>query len=111
MTRWLVLLDDVELDAVDEGVVVDRAGMSGAHTQRLSIALTRQADVLIGHRGERKNLDRVDLDGDARGLVAAAGPDLRSAPEADRHGDLAGRDGSPKVPAEHHRPNDTAKRL
>src|SRR6187200_1790611 len=75
--------DHVELDAMDEGVVVDGAGVSGASAQFLPTTLAGLADVLIRHCGERQHLERVDLDDDAGGLVPPTDPDLRSGPQAD----------------------------
>lgn len=46
------LLHDVELDPIYQRVVVDRTGMSGPRPKRLSIALTRTANVCCGHRRE-----------------------------------------------------------
>ena len=54
--------DDVELDAVDEGVVGDGAGVRGAAAQRLAVGLARLADVGRGDAGERHELDVVDFE-------------------------------------------------
>ena len=92
----------VELDAVDERVVVDRAGVGGPRPQRLPIRLTRRGHVLVGHRREGQHLEVVDLEDHARGAVPAADLDLRSGPQPDRDGDLAARHRVAKISAEHH---------
>ena len=52
----------VELDAVHEGVLVDRACVRGSVTQGLAVGLACSPDVRLGDRRERDELDGVDLD-------------------------------------------------
>jgi hypothetical protein len=47
-------LDDVKLDPIDQGVVVDRASMSGPIAKRVPIMLARTANVCPRHGGEGK---------------------------------------------------------
>jgi hypothetical protein len=77
------LLHKVELDPEDECVVVDRAGVRGSATKRLTVGLPRQANIGIRDRRERHELDGVDLDRRGPDGVSAPDADLRSAPQPD----------------------------
>jgi hypothetical protein len=98
------VLDDVELDAVDERLAGNRAGVGGAITKRLPSAFTRASDVFGRHGRERQQLDGVDLDDDTGGRVTTANFDLRAAPESDRHGDLAAGHSLAKRATKQHSP-------
>lgn len=52
----------MERDSVDERVLADRARLPGTLAQRLAVALAGGPDILPAHRGERNELDRVNLD-------------------------------------------------
>jgi hypothetical protein len=94
----------VELDAVDERALVDRAGVRGALAERLPIGLARSSHVLPGDRRERDELDGVDLDLAGPDAVAPALPDARPLPETDRERDVAGQHVVAQLAAElHHR--------
>ena len=73
-------LHHVELDSVDEGVIVDRPGVSSPVPERLTIRLARGGHVIDGHGREGQDLEGVDLDDDVGGPVVAANRDFRSTP-------------------------------
>src|SRR5437868_10813026 len=58
--RVVLLPHHMEVDAVDEGVIVDRAGMRSAPTKGLKIGLSRTSEILVCDRRERQQLDLVD---------------------------------------------------
>ena len=95
----------MELDPVDEGVIVDRPRVRGAVAQGLAVGLAGTPDVCLGDRGERDELDRVNLDQTEADPVAAALPDLRPLPEPDRQRDIAGQDVIAQLAAELHTPD------
>ena len=80
----------MELDPVEKGVIVDRAGVGGAAAKALTIGLSRPSEILVGDRGERKQVDLVDLDHDGTAPVEPSGLDLWSRPEpvGDRYGSV-----------------------
>jgi hypothetical protein len=45
----------MELHAVDEGVIVDRAGVGSASRKGLKVGLSRPCEILVGDRGERRS--------------------------------------------------------
>src|SRR3954468_8670277 len=92
----------MQLDAVDEGVLVDRSRVRGAVAQGLAVGLAGQANVPLGDRGERDELDRVHLNQPRTDAVAAALLDLWPLPQPDRQGDIAPQDGIAQVAAELH---------
>src|SRR4030095_714415 len=51
---------DVELHAVEQRVIVDRAGVGSASTKGLEGGLSRPCEVLVGDRREWQQLDLVD---------------------------------------------------
>ena len=104
MLRGFVVLHDVELDAVDERLVRDRASVSGTTTKRLQIALTCAADILGRHGREGQQLDGVGLDDDTGGRVSTADLDLQAAPEPDRDSDLATGHSLAQLATKHHSP-------
>lgn len=85
--RGAARVHDVELDAEQHGVVVDRPGVRGTTAQGLEVGLAGQCKVVCGDRGEREQLDVVDLDPGRATAVHPADLDLRPRPEAVRHGD------------------------
>ena len=74
-------LHHVKFDLVDQGVVVDRTSMRGATPQCLAVALPRLPNICNCHGREGQQLDRINLDDDARSLVPTAGLHLRSTPK------------------------------
>src|SRR4051812_49907051 len=97
----------MELDPVDEGVLVDRPRVCGAVAQGLAVGLAGSPDVRLGDRGERDELDGVDLDQPGADAVAAALLDLRTLPQPDRERDIAGQDVIAQLAAELHLPDAT----
>src|SRR4051812_20503805 len=93
---------DMELDAIDEGVVVDRAGVCSASTKRLDVGLSRPSKVLVGDRRERQQVHVVDLDHHGSAPVDASDLYLWSRPEAVGEGDGPVRYSIPKLRAELH---------
>jgi hypothetical protein len=70
--------------------------------QSLEVGLARVSEVGLVDGTEGDELDRVDLDVSVGDAVAATGFDLRSAPQTERHGDLAGKDSSAQLGTELH---------
>jgi hypothetical protein len=95
-------VDDVELDAVQERVVVDRPGVCSAPTEARAIRLARARELFVRDRRERQQLELVDLDGDGPGPVAAAGLHLRTRPQPVRDGDRPVGDEVAELGAELH---------
>lgn len=94
----------MELDAVHQGVVVDRSSVRRAPAHRLAIALTSGRDVLLREGRKGQHLDAVDLDHGARRSVAPALTHLPPGTEAHRHGDLTAGDTRTEVGTELHHP-------
>ena len=69
--RGIRLLDGVELDPVEQGVVLDWAGMSGAATQGLTVGFAAAGQVLVVHRDEWHEFDGIDLDVSGADSIAA----------------------------------------
>ena len=97
----------MELDAVDERVVVNRAGVRGALTERLAIPLPGSTDVRAGHTGERHQLDPVNLDTCRSDEISTADLDLRSGPKPKRDRDVTAGDAVAQGGTELHSPNVT----
>ena len=81
----------MELHAVDEGVIVDRAGVRSPSTKGLEIGLSRPGEILVCDRRERQQLDLVDLDHHGTAPVDASDLDLwsRSEPVGNRDAPLS----------------------
>ena len=94
--------NDVELHAVDKGVIVDGARVSSALAKALKIGLAGPRNVIVGDRGERNQFYVVDLDGNRRTPVRSADSDLRSGPKPERYGDRAVSDAIAEIRAELH---------
>src|SRR5437870_9360557 len=92
----------MELHAVDEGVIVDRAGVCSASTKGLEIRLSRPSEILVCDRRERQQLDLVDLDHDETAPVDASDLYLWSRPEAVGDGDGSVRYSIADIGAELH---------
>jgi hypothetical protein len=92
----------VELDPVHERVLVYRTGVGGSLAQRLAVRLPRALNVAIGDRGERDELDGVDLNLPQADSVPAALPDPRPLPQPDRHGDVSSQNVAAQLAAELH---------
>jgi hypothetical protein len=71
----------MELHAVQEGVIVDRAGVCSASTKRLKVGLSRPCKIVVCNRRERQQIDVVDLDHHGTAPVDASDLDLCSRPE------------------------------
>src|SRR5256714_5364316 len=93
---------DMELHAVDEGVVMDRAGVCSASAKSLSVGLSRPSKIVVSDRRERQQLDLVDLDHHGTAPVDASDLDLWSRPEAVGEGDGSVRYSIAKIRAELH---------
>ena len=61
---------------------MDRAGVRGAPSEALQVRLAGLREVLARDRGERYEVDVVDLDPDLGAAIGAANLDLRSRPKA-----------------------------
>jgi hypothetical protein len=85
-----LLRDYVEVDSVHESVIIDRARVSSALTERLAVLLARSAHVCPRHTRERHHLDRIDLDACRPDGVATSHLDLGATPQPERDGDPAG---------------------
>lgn len=96
------LIDDVELDPVDQGVVGNRTGVRCPLAKRLQIRLTGLPDVRRSHRAEWDQFDRVDLDRGRPDRVPAARPHPRPLPQPERNGDVARYDVVAQLPAKLH---------
>ncbi len=94
----------MELNPIDESVIVDRAGVSGAPTQRLAVGLACSSHVRPSDCGERDELDCVDFDLTEADPVAAALPDLGPLPQPDRERDVSGENVAAQLAAELHAP-------
>jgi hypothetical protein len=92
----------MELDAVEEGVVVDRAGMCGASTKGVKVGFSRPSEIVVCDRRERQQLDLVDLDHHGSTPVDASDLDLRSRPEPVGDGDGSIRHSIAEINAELH---------
>ena len=97
------LARDMELDAVEQGVMPDRARVCRASTKGLDVELSGPGKVLVRDRREREQFDVVDLDGHGSAPVHAADLDLRSRPEAIRDGDGSVGDAIAELRTELHR--------
>jgi hypothetical protein len=62
------------------GVVLNWTGLSGAAAQRLAVGFAGASDVAVVDRGERKHLDRIDLDLSGPDPIPATGLELVPAP-------------------------------
>lgn len=108
------LLDDVELDPIEQRVVLDRAGVSGAAARGLAVGFPGTSQVRLVDRGERNQFDRIDLDLSEPDPIPAASLDLRFAPQPERDRHIAGQHVCSQLPAELHgamlfnRPAETA---
>jgi hypothetical protein len=98
-----LLLDGVELDPVQQGVGTDGTRVSGSSAKGLGIGFPGESQVRLVDRGERDQLDRVDLDLTGADPIAATGLDFRSLPQPERHRDVAGQDVGAQFLAELHR--------
>lgn len=92
----------MELHAVEEGVIVDRAGVCRASTKGLKIGLSRPSEILVCDRRERQQLDLVDLNHDGTAPVDAPDLDLWSRPETVGDGNGSVRYSIADVSAELH---------
>ena len=90
----------MELHAVDERVIVDRARVCSASTKGLNVGLARPSKIVVGDRRERQQLDLVDLDHHGTAPVDASDLDLWSRPEAVGEGDGSVRYSIAKIRAE-----------
>jgi hypothetical protein len=97
------LARDMELDAVEQGVIVDRTRVCSAATKGLEVVLSGPSKVLVGDRREREQLDVVDLDRHRSAPVDAADLDLRPRPQAVRDSDGSVRHPIAKARTELHR--------
>ena len=68
---------DVELDAEQNRVIVDRSGMRSATAKALTVGFSGQHEVLVADRGERQELDVVALDDHRTAAIDATDFDLR----------------------------------
>ena len=80
-SRVVLLPHDMELHAIDEGVIVDRSSVCSTSTKSLKVGLSRQREILVCDRRERQQLDVVDLNHHGTAPVHASDLDLWSRPE------------------------------
>lgn len=73
--------DHVELDSIDGGVIVNRACVGGPAAERFDAVFAGTPKVGFVDEREWYEIDRLDFDLAATDAVAAAGFDLRPAPE------------------------------
>jgi hypothetical protein len=95
----------VELDAVHERVLVDRARVCGALAQRLAVGLAGSSDVRAGDRRERDKLDGIDLNLTGPDPIAAALLDPWPLPQPDRERNVSREDVVAQLAAELHARN------
>jgi hypothetical protein len=96
------LLDGVELDPVQEGVVVDGPSVGGSPAEGFEVCFSGEADIVRVDRGEGNQLDRVDLDPARSDRVTAPQRHFPLAPEPERDSDLARQDVLAQLFAELH---------
>ena len=92
----------VELNSIDERVLVDRSGVCGALAQCLAVELAGTLDIVGRYRGERHQLDAVDLNLAEPNCVASARLDPRLLPQSYRERDVARQDATAQLAAELH---------
>ena len=92
----------MKLDAIDEGLLIDRPRVRRAPAQGFAIGFARSPDVRFGDRRKWDELYGVDLDQAVADPVAAALLDLRPRPQPDRHGDIARQNVIAQLAAELH---------
>jgi hypothetical protein len=92
----------MELHAVQEGVIVDRAGLCSAPTKSLKVGLSRPCKIVVRDRRERQQIDVVDLDHHGTAPVDTSDLDLRSRPEPVRDRDAPVRHSIAEISAELH---------
>jgi hypothetical protein len=92
----------MELHAVQDGVIVDRAGVCSASTKGLNVGLSSPTKILVVDRRERQQLDLVDLDHHGTASVDTSDLDLWSRPEPVADGDGSVRYSIAKITAELH---------
>src|SRR3984957_5735669 len=95
---------EMELDPVQQGVISDRAGVRGPPAQCFPVLLPGPADVVGGDGRERHQLHARHLDLRGADRVPAALLDLGTAPQPERHRDVARHHRVAQFPAELHRP-------
>jgi len=100
--RVVLLPHDMELHAIDEGVIVDRARVCSASTKSLKVGLSRQREILVCDRRERQQIDVVDLDHHGTAPVHASDLDLWSRPEPVGDGDAPVSHSISEISAELH---------
>jgi hypothetical protein len=92
----------MELDAVEEGVFVNRAGVGGAPTKGLAVRLAGASEILVRDRREWQQVDIVDPN--RHGTAPIDAPDLdlwlRPQPVGDR--DSSVRNAIAEIRAELH---------
>jgi hypothetical protein len=92
--------EDVELDAVDEGVIVDGSGVRGSSSKRLAVELAGQPHIVDSDGREGQHLDSVDVDLADPDGVATPGANLGATPQSDGDGDVTGQYAVAKLRAE-----------
>ncbi len=95
----------MEFDPIDQGVIVDRPGMSGPSSKGCEVRLACSADVGVIDEREGDQFDRIDLDFTVTDPVATAGLHLQPTPQPERHGDVTGQHACTQFLAELHGPN------
>jgi hypothetical protein len=96
-------VDGVELDAIHECVVIDRSGVRSALTQRFAVGFPSESHVRSGDRGERDELDGVDLNLAGTNPIVTTRLDARPLPQPDRERDLSRQNVISQLAAEVHR--------
>src|SRR5215469_16591894 len=104
---WLV--DGVELDPVQGGVVGDGPGVRGSPAEGFEVCFPGAADIVLIDRGEGNQLDRVDLDPARSDSVTPPRRDLPALPQPERDSDLARQDILAQLFAELHLADSTSQ--
>lgn len=76
------MLDHVELDSIQDGVVADGSRMSRTFAERLSVMFTGSTHICSADGVERHKVDRVDLNVDVADSIHAAYSHLWPLPKA-----------------------------
>jgi len=92
----------MELDAVEEGVVVDRAGVGGASTKAVAVRFSGASEILVRDRRERQQVDIVDPNGYGTAPIDAPDLDLWLRPQPVGDGDSSVRNSIAEIRAELH---------
>jgi hypothetical protein len=94
----------MELHAMQNGVIVDGPRVCSSSAKGLNVGLSRPSKILVRDRGERQQVDLVDLDHHGTASVDTSDLDLWSRPEAVGDSDGSVGYSIAKIRAELHSP-------